>query len=379
MRILFFLLFFTVFLSSKEFESITLQLQWKHQFEFAGFYAAKEKGYYSDIGLDVEFKEFESGMDTTQEVLSGKADYATSYSSIILDHLKGKPIVLLANFFKQSPIVLVSQKEIKSPKDLKGKRVMGVLDSTHNKTLLMMLDRFNITQNDFVNINRNFAIDSFIKKDIDAISVFTTNEIFTLNEMGIDYNIFDPAAYGIKFYDINLFTSKKLLSQDPQKVEAFKNASIRGWQYALEHKEEIVELILKKYNTQHKTKEALLFEAKQIEYLMLSNVYPIGSIDMRLVEAIADSYIQTNNDEKLNKEKLHEFVHHTTKQKLFFNQKQKEYLANKQQIKMCVDPNWMPLEKIEGRKTYWNCFRCDERDIKKNKYSNRASTDSYLV
>ena len=62
-------------------KKVTLQLEWKHQFEFAGFYAAIEKGYYKDLGLEVEIKEFNEGINITQEVLSGNATFGISSSS----------------------------------------------------------------------------------------------------------------------------------------------------------------------------------------------------------------------------------------------------------------------------------------------------------
>ncbi|MFA6740435.1 MAG: ABC transporter substrate-binding protein, partial [Arcobacteraceae bacterium] len=53
---------------TNELKKVTLQLEWKHQFEFAGFYTAIEKGYYKDVGLELEIKEFQKGTDITQEV-----------------------------------------------------------------------------------------------------------------------------------------------------------------------------------------------------------------------------------------------------------------------------------------------------------------------
>ena len=115
-----------------------LQLQWKHQFEFAGFYAAKEKGFYRDVGLDVELIEYDKTKDITDEVLKGRTQYGLSYSSIIAEYTEGKPLVLVANFFKQSPLVLIAQEDIKTPTSLKGKKVMGVSNSIDNITLLLM-------------------------------------------------------------------------------------------------------------------------------------------------------------------------------------------------------------------------------------------------
>ena len=337
-------------LNTKSIEKVTLQLQWKHQFEFAGFYAAKEKGFYKDVGLDVEFKEFNSNMNIVDEVLNDNAQYGLTYSSLIADYMQNKPLIFVANFFKQSPLVLVTQKNINTPTDLKGKKIMGLLDSSHKHIILTMLDKFNMSTNDFTNIQRKFSIKSFINKDVDAVSVFTTNEVYTLEKKGIQYNILDPAAFGTKFYDINLFTTKNELQNNPKRVHDFREASIKGWEYALKHKEEMADLIIEKYNTQNKSKQALLFEAKQIEYLMLTHVYPIGSIDLERVQIIADSFAQSLLIPKESKESLKQFIYKTESTILELNTKQKKYLLDKKVIKMCVDPNWMPLEKIENSK-----------------------------
>ena len=74
-------------------EKVTLQLEWKHQFEFAGFYTAIEKGYYKDIGLDVEIKEFQDGLDITEDVINGKSTFGISSSALILERLKEKPVI----------------------------------------------------------------------------------------------------------------------------------------------------------------------------------------------------------------------------------------------------------------------------------------------
>lgn len=182
-------------LDDSKLENIKLQLQWKHQFEFAGFYAAKEKGFYKDVGLDVEFIEFDSKKNIVNEVVNKNADYGLTYSSFIVDYMNGKPLVFVANFFKQSPLVLVTQKDIYTPADLRNKKIMGLLDSSHEQIVLTMLDKFNITKNDFQNIPRKSAVESFINKKIDALTVFTTNEIYTLDKLGIKYNIFRPCRF----------------------------------------------------------------------------------------------------------------------------------------------------------------------------------------
>ncbi|RXI37234.1 hypothetical protein CP963_13370, partial [Arcobacter cloacae] len=80
-------------------QKVSLQLEWKHQFEFAGFYAAVEKGYYEDIGIELEIKEFHDGINISQDVLNGKSTFGISSSALILERLNNKPVVLIASYF----------------------------------------------------------------------------------------------------------------------------------------------------------------------------------------------------------------------------------------------------------------------------------------
>ncbi|MBU0721371.1 ABC transporter substrate-binding protein [bacterium] len=333
---------------SEALEKVKFQLQWKHQFEFAGFYAAKEKGYYKDAGLDVEFVEYDKETNILKEVLYGRAHYGVLYSSIIADYLNNEPVVFLANFFKQSPLVLVTQKGISSPADLKGKVVMGVSDDIQNITLLSMLSKFDVKLKDLTTVQATFNNDDFINKKVDAMAVFTTNETYELNKKGIKYNILDPLVYGLKYYDVNLFTSKSELQNHPQRVKGFRDASIKGWEYALSHKEEMIDLILEKYNTQNKTKDALRFEARLIEQIMLPNVYPIGSIDIQRVKSIAENLVQSGFISGPKDKNLEALIYDYKKTLLVLTESEKKYISEKNYIHMCVDPAWMPFEKIEN-------------------------------
>ena len=88
-------------------EKVSLQLDWKYQFEYAGFIAAKEKGFYKDAGLDVELIEYETGIDIVDNILNQKSNYGIHNSSIVIRDGKIVPIVLMATYFQQSPLVFV--------------------------------------------------------------------------------------------------------------------------------------------------------------------------------------------------------------------------------------------------------------------------------
>ena len=98
MKTLFLLLLFLVSVAWSK-ESITLQLSWLHQFQFAGFYIAKEKGYYRDVGLDVTIEDAQNKRDPLKAVMEGKAQYAVGHTSLIVNSMQGAPIILMAAMF----------------------------------------------------------------------------------------------------------------------------------------------------------------------------------------------------------------------------------------------------------------------------------------
>ncbi len=117
-------LIYTIFLLSISLnasQKVSLQLDWLHQFQFAGYYMAKEKGYYKEKGIEVEIKEYKKGVNLTKDVLDLKSDYAVGKSSLIIDRLEGKKIILLSAIYQSSPMVLISLEKanIKKVQDFK--------------------------------------------------------------------------------------------------------------------------------------------------------------------------------------------------------------------------------------------------------------------
>jgi ABC-type nitrate/sulfonate/bicarbonate transport system substrate-binding protein len=94
-------------------ETVTLQLKWKHQFQFAGYYAAIEQGYYLEEGLEVVLLEGKPGAKEVEEVISGRANFGVGMSDILLSKFQGKSIVLIANIFQHSPVTLLTTKKIR--------------------------------------------------------------------------------------------------------------------------------------------------------------------------------------------------------------------------------------------------------------------------
>ncbi len=342
-----YILFLTIFITSlaaNDISKVSLQLLWKHQFEFAGFYIAKEKGFYKDAGLDVQIKEFDFGINITNEIESGRSTFGVGYPSIILDKSNGKNVVLLSTIFQSSPHVLVSLKSsgIKSIKDFRNKKVMIGTNGIKTASLLSMLYSNEIYMDDIIQVDPSFNIDDLINKKVDVFSSYLSNEIYKLDKNYIKYNIWNPKDYGFDFYTDILFTSSKELKNNPQKVEKFRAASLKGWEYAFSNIEETVELILEKYNTQKKDKNALLYEAKVLKQLAYSNKKELGKIDKNKIQRIYDIYNLMGLTK--NKIDLDKFIYQPSTPNNTLTKNEKDYLKNKKVIKMCNNPNWEPIE-----------------------------------
>ena len=272
-------------------DKVTLQLIWKNQFQFSGYYVAKEKGFYDDVNLDVTIKEYDIGMDVTEEILSQKADFGVGRSSLILDSMKEKPVYLLSAIFQHSPFVLLAKKreDLKQVSDLKNKRIMVTDDIVGMASLTAMLTGNGVRPGDFTSQKHTFSVSDLISGKTDAIAAYVSNEPYQMVKKGVAYTVFSPKDYGFDFYSDILFTSKKLYRNDPQRVERFQQASLRGWEYAFSHIDEAVEIIQKKYNTQKRSNEMLKFEAETLKKLAIEKA-PLGDIDRKRVEQIALAY-----------------------------------------------------------------------------------------
>jgi signal transduction histidine kinase/ABC-type nitrate/sulfonate/bicarbonate transport system substrate-binding protein/DNA-binding NarL/FixJ family response regulator len=349
-RVIFILLFFTIsLLNSKEIklDKVSLQFHWLNQFEFAGYYMAKEKGFYSDAGFDVEFREYIYGINVQDEVESLRATYAIGSSDLVISLSQKKQFKLLASIFQSTPLVLLttSKSGIKTINDFKGKRVMITPDAISAVTFNAMMKKSAISMNNLVTQKHSFDVQDLIDGKTDLFQSYISNEPYQLKIQGIKPIVFNPKDYGFDFYSDILFTTSSYYNKNPKKVLAFKNASLKGWKYAFDNIEETVEVILKKYNTQNRTKEALIYEANELKKLAYSYGIPLGNISKDKLQRVSDAYNLMNLiDGPIDIDNI--LINRDFDTML--NIDEIEYLNSKNsKIKMCVDPNWPPFEYID--------------------------------
>ena len=327
-------------------DSVTLQLQWKHQFQFAGYYIAKEKGFYDEVNLDVKLLEYKGKQNILDDVLSQKVNYATGRSSLINQRSHGKNIVLLTSILQSSPLALVTKKDsgIKTLKDFKNKR-LTITGNEAETTMFPMLLSQKVNKSDLIINSSKDKLNDFINDKTDIITLYTSNQEYSLIKQGIKYEIFHPKDYNFDFYTDILYTNENEANSYKKRTLDFTQASLKGWKYAFDNIEETVDIILKHYNTQNKTRDALLYEAKILKKLAYKDTNTLGNINKNKIQKTFDIYHLmglTKNEIDLDK-----FIFNLSSKKISLTKKEKAYLQTNKVIKMCNNPNWEPIEFAE--------------------------------
>ena len=331
-------------------ESVSIQLKWKHCFQFAGYYAAIEKGFYAKEGLDVTLKEIDLKHSYIKDVVEGKSQYGVSDSAVLVHWLKKDPVVLVTQIFQYSPLVLISHKDsnITTPYDMIGKKIMYALHKTGGIPFTAL---FLKTIKDFkkLHISEFTNYQDFIDRKVDVTSAYITSQPYWLKKKGILVNIIDPKSYGIDLYGDNLFTTQKELKEHPYRVEKMRRATLEGWKYALSHQDEMIDLILQKYAPQ-KNRDVLSYEARGIYQMIMPDLIDLGSINREKYQKIVKIY---NELHIVNTDKLDDsFFYKPISQKVFLTKKEKKYIASHPIIKVGGGPDWAPFDFVNSDGIY---------------------------
>ena len=275
-------------------ERVKVQLKWFHQFQFAGFYAAIEKGYFKEAGLDVELIEGGPNIKVTDSVTNGDAEFGIGNSSLLIDYNNGLPVIAVATLFQHSPSIILARRDkaLRTINDLEGRTLMG---ETHTAELMTYLKMAGVDLNRINFVPHTGTVKSLQNVEvngIDATTAYVSSEPFLATKLNIPYRIFTPRDLNIDFYGDTLFTTNDFALKNPKLVTAMRNALIKGWQYALKNSDELVSLILEKYHPK-KDRLALGFEAQAIIPLFASDLVDVGFMSHRRWGEIGNIFSQS--------------------------------------------------------------------------------------
>ena len=337
------IIYFILLLTSQanEKQKVTLYLDWLNQFQFAGYYIAKEKGFYNEVNLDVNIIEY-SNNNITKKVIENESTYGIGKSSLIVDKFEGNNIILLSSIFQNSPLVLISlaNSNIKTPKDLINKKVMITGDAKQSASIESMIASQGVNLKDITIQEHSFDIEDLINGTTDAMACYLSNEPYILNQKNIKFNVLNPNDYNFNFYEGILFTSKKESENNQIRVQNFNEASLRGWKYAFDNIEETAKLIYEKYNTQNKSLDLLIYEGSILKDFAKIDNNSLGNINPQTIDEIKRFYtlLGLNTSNTLFETKTILF----NKNDILLNEKQLEYLENNK-FTLLIENNKVPF------------------------------------
>jgi len=254
---------------------VVLQVQWFPQAQFAGYLMAKEKGFFSAEGLDVEVRFSDEHTSPIMEMFDGRADFCTAWISQTLT-LK-KPVVNICQVLQKSSLMLVAKTEsgILEPEDMSGKTV-AIWGGDFLIQPTAFFRKFNIKPN---LVPQSYNIDAFLVGACDVTSAMYYNEYDKIYLSGIDQEELVPfffSEYGLNFPEDGIYCTRETYEEKPDLCRKIRRGILKGWEYALGHREETLDVLMGYCETYHvRTNRA--HQKWMLNVILEAVVYGVGA------------------------------------------------------------------------------------------------------
>ncbi len=236
-------------------DKVTLQLKWVAQAQFAGYFVAKDKGFYKDAGLDVTIKPGGPDVAPEQVLTGGGADVIVDWlPAALAAREKGAPLVNIAQPFKHSGLELTCRADtgVKAPADLKD-RTLGVWFYGNEYPFLNWMGKLGLktdgSKGGVKVLKQGFNVDPLLQKQADCISTMTYNEYWQVIEAGYKPEqlvVFKYEDQGVATLEDGLYVMEANL-KDPafvDKMARFVKASMKGWDWARANSDAAAKIVL---------------------------------------------------------------------------------------------------------------------------------------
>ncbi len=243
----------------KEMEKVTLQLKWVTQAQFAGYYAAKEQGFYEDEGLDVTIQPGGPDIVPEQVVLGGNAEFGIDWlDNLLATRDQGGKIVNVAQVYARSGMTEITWKDsgIDDIKELRGKKVGVWLGGNEHKLFAALTKNGIDPQKDTQIVAQPFDMNLFLNREVDAAAAMTynelaqvlesenpdTGELYTLD----DLNVFLMSDLGTGALEDGIFVREDWLADEANQdiTKRFLKASFKGWIWCRDNPDECTDIVL---------------------------------------------------------------------------------------------------------------------------------------
>ncbi len=281
-------------------DKVTLQLKWVAQAQFAGYFVAKDKGFYEEAGLDVEIKPGGPDIAPEQVIAGGGADVIVTWMAAALSaREKGVGLVNIAQPYKKAGMQLVCPADgpVKTEADFKGK-TLGVWFFGNEYPFYAWMNKIGLSttegSSDVTVLKQSFDVQPLIQKQADCISVMTYNEYWQLIDAGYkpeDLIVFNYSAMGNDLLEDGLYALEDNL-KDPafvDKMVRFVGASMKGWKYAIANPDEAASIVIENGGQDENHQKRMMGEVAKL----------IGEPDGKLIEAAYERTAQALLDQKI--------------------------------------------------------------------------------
>ena len=236
-------------------ERVTLQLKWVTQAQFAGYYVAKDKGFYKAEGIDITINPGGPDIAPPQVIAGGGADVIVEWMPAALAaREKGVALVNIAQPFKRSGMMLTCRKDsgVATPADFKDK-TLGVWFFGNEYPFMAWMAKLGLKTDGSPGgvkvIKQGFNVDPIIQKQAACVSTMTYNEYWQVIDAGLkpeDLVVFNYTDLGVSTMEDGLYALEGRLA-DPAfaaRMAKFVKASMKGWDYARANPDEAAKIVL---------------------------------------------------------------------------------------------------------------------------------------
>lgn len=241
---------------------VTLRMSWFPFQDYAPFLVAQEKGFYAEEGLNVKMIPGKGSGISTKLVASGENDFGIAAADVVLiAKTKGMPLKAVTVIHQESLAAVYYHKStgIKTPKDLEGKTLAVEIQGTKYQQFISFCKKngVDITKIRIIAVDASQERPLFFKGGSDLTLQFINGMDALLKEKGLSNNVERMlfSDYGVHMYNHLIITNEDTIKNRPDIVKKFVKASVKGWEYAISHPEEAIDILVKHYPEMKKSTE----------------------------------------------------------------------------------------------------------------------------
>ena len=226
-------------------QSINLTPKWTAQAQFAGYYVADKLGFYKEEGLDVHVVHPSLSASSFSFLQKGYSQAVVmNLSYALTEYFAGAQIVNILQTSQENSLMLISHSPLKGEESLRNQKI-AVWNHLSQKLLDRLAEHYALKQVEWIRFNS--GVNVFLSGAADPCLVGSYNEYLQLSEYGMNvdsiYSI-RLADYGYNLPEDGLYVTEEFYNQYPEVVRKLVKASMRGWAWANEHREEALDMVM---------------------------------------------------------------------------------------------------------------------------------------